>query len=109
MTVWDITALERDPENGHVSVVHWRASREVDGVLAGTYGAVELPPPPTGNDAPVFVPFEQLTKDQVLQWAVEALSSSVGGEPTPMQEIEAYLDARIAEQQSPPTITGNPW
>ena len=109
MTTWDIDALERDPGTGRVSVVHWRASRDVDGAQAGTYGAVELPPSPTGNDAPTFVPFEHLTKDRVLQWVVEALSTSADGGPTPLQEIEGYLDARVAEQQNPPTITGTPW
>lgn len=109
MTTWDIDALERDPGTGRVSVVHWRASRDVDGAQAGTYGAVELLPTSTGLDAPAFIPFEQLTKGRVIQWVIEALAISVNGEATPLQEIEDYLDMMVADQQSQPVVTGTPW
>lgn len=29
--------------------------------------------------------------------------------PTQLADVEAYLDARIAEQLAPPVVTGTPW
>lgn len=115
MIIWDIDTLERDPTTGRVTVVHWQAKKLVGEAVAETYGATELLPGPTDPADPAFKPFENLTKDVVIQWVQEALSAppklTVPGVelPTQLADVEAYLDARIAAQQTPPVATGTPW
>lgn len=113
--IWDIDTLERDPATGRVTVAHWRAKKLVGDTVAETYGAVELLPGPTDPADPEFRPFEGLTKDVVVQWVQEALlappTPAVPGVELPSQlaDVEAYLNARIAEQLAPPVATGTPW
>ena len=114
MIIWDIDTLERDPITGRVIVAHWRAKKSAGGASAETCGAVELLSGPTDPADPEFRPFSDLTKGEVVEWVVAALSAPAptvpgGAEPTQLADVEAYLDARIAEQQAPPVATGTPW
>jgi hypothetical protein len=114
MIIWDIDTLERDPATGRVTVAHWRAKKLVGDTVAETYGAVELLPGSTDPTDPEFRPFSDLTKGEVVEWVVAALSAPAptvpGAElPTQLADVEAYLDARIAEQLAPPVVTGTPW
>lgn len=114
MIIWDIDTLERDPATGRVTVAHWRAKKLVGDTVAETYGAVELLPGSTDPTDPEFRPFSDLTKGEVVEWVVAALSAPAptvpGAElPTQLADVEAYLDARIAEQLAPPVATGTPW
>ena len=115
MIIWDIDTLERDPITGRVIVAHWRAKKSAGGASAETCGTVELLPGPTDPADPEFRPFEGITKDLVIQWVQEALlappTPTVPGVelPTQLADVEAYLDARIAEQLAPPVATGTPW
>ena len=114
-TEWTIDTLGRDPATGRVTVAHWRARRVVGALTAESCGATELLPGPTDPNDPAFVPFSEITESLAIQWLLNALSapqhSGIPGVPMPsqMDEIEAYLDARIAEQQTPPSVMGTPW
>jgi hypothetical protein len=60
------------------------------------------------------VPFGEIAESLAIQWLLNALSAPAltvpgGAEHTPLQEIEDYLDARITEQQTPPSVMGTPW
>lgn len=113
-TEWSIDTLGRDPTTGRVTVAHWRARRVVEALIAESCGATELLPGPTDPNDPAFVPFSEITESLAIQWLLDALSAPAptvpgGAEHTPLQEVEAYLDARIAEQLAPPIATGTPW
>jgi hypothetical protein len=72
---WDIAQLERHlPDgdtcpDGAVYTAHWTASLEEDGESASAYGSVGFSDP----DPATFVPFSELTKEEVLSWVFEAL------------------------------------
>lgn len=113
-TEWTIDTLGRDPATGRVTVAHWRARRVVGALTAESCGATELLPGPTDPNDPAFVPFSEITESLAIQWLLTALSAPAttvpgGAEHTPLQEIEGYLDARIAEQLAPPSVMGTPW
>lgn len=104
-TVWDIAQLERHLPDGNtcpdgaVYTVHWTASLEEDGESASVYGSVGLGAPDPDN----FVPFDQLTKDEVLNWLFEALGvDQVVG-------IQESLHNQIQAKINPTSATGVPW
>ena len=50
-----------------------------------------------------FVKFEELTKTQVLQWALEKIT------PERVAEIETILRTEIEQANNPSLISGVPW
>lgn len=101
-TAWEIENLERAPATGLVVVVHWTATKYEAGLTASTYGATELSAS-TDPASPEFKPFNTLTKEDVVQWVHESMGAEY------LADVEAYLDARIAAQQTPPVAMGTPW
>ena len=47
-----------------------------------------------------FVPFDQLTEANVLEWVQGAVD---------VEAIESQLAAQIEQQKEPPIVTGLPW
>ena len=104
---WKVANLERNVADGKVNVVHYTVSAVSDEVnpasenggfySAGAYGSV-------GLDGDVSVEFAELTQALVVEWVKTAL----GGDEK-VAEIEAALDAQIAEQQAPTKAAGLPW
>jgi len=91
---WKIDNLDRQVSDGLVTTAHWRVDA-VDGEhTAGAYGSVGF----TRGDS--FVPFEQLTETQVINWVKSQLE---------IEQIETALAQIIAEQKSPSKIAGVPW
>ena len=91
---YSIDNLERQASDNLVIVAHWRVSA-VDGEhSAGSYGSVGFT---RGDD---FMPFEELTQEQVLSWVLPQLD---------VEQIEAALAKIIAEQKQPSKISGTPW
>jgi hypothetical protein len=91
---YKIDNLDRQTSDGLVITAHWRVNA-VDGEhTAGAYGSVGFT---RGDD---FIPFEDLTEAQVLEWVKAQLE---------VEQIEAALAQIIAEQKAPSKISGTPW
>jgi hypothetical protein len=104
-TVWDIVNMERhlpDGEtcpDGAIYTVHWTASLEEDGETAGAYGSIGLGEPNPSS----FVPFNQLTKEEVVGWVLSALGVDQ------VVSIEEALYNQIQQRLHPTSATGVPW
>jgi hypothetical protein len=104
-TTWDIAQLERHlPDgdtcpDGAVYTAHWTASLEEDGESASAYGSVGFGDP----DPATFVPFSQLTKEEVLNWVFEALG------PDQVVTIQEGLYNQIQQKLHPTSEAGVPW
>lgn len=91
---YSIDNLERQVSDGLVITAHWRVNA-VDGEhSAGAYGSVGF----TRGDE--FIPFEQLTQEQVIAWVKSQLD---------VEQIETALAQIIAEQKAPSKVSGTPW
>ena len=102
---WKINTLEREVSDGYVYTAHYSVvgisdtlDPEGNPYNSGAYGSIGLQRPGT------LIPFADLTEDQVIGWVKEALGGS-----DKVAEIEAALEARIAELISPSKINGVPW
>ena len=108
MTVfdWKIQLLERDiqPEDmdGAVVIAHWRCdgAEEAEGVTysSSSYGTSGFSPDPT---APGYVPYADLTQDEVLGW--------IWADGVDKDATEASIASNIEVQMNPVTASGLPW
>ena len=104
-TTWDIAQLERRlPDgdtcpDGAIYTVHWTASLEEDGETAGAYGSIGLGAP----DPSSFIPFDQLTKEEVVNWVLSALGVDQ------VVSIEEALHKQIQQKLHPTSAVGVPW
>jgi len=102
---WDIAQLERHlPDgptcpDGAVYIAHWTASLEENGESASVYGSVGFGDP----DPASFIPFSQLTKEEVLNWIFEALG------PDQVVSIQENLYNQIQAKLNPTSEVGIPW
>ena len=98
---WKIESLDCKPQEGSLTDVvitaHWRCNG-TDGTFNGTvYGTCGFAQP-----GEPFIPFDQLTEQQVLGWC---WASGVDKDAT-----EANIDGQIANQVNPPLVTPPlPW
>ena len=105
MATWTIADLERNTDDGGVTVAHWRVTEtEVVGegddavtYSASSYGTVGFTP---DADADGFIDFDSLTEADVLGWVYEEVNQA---------DTEAALAADIAGQKTPATTDGVPW
>ena len=101
MATWTIANLERNTADGGVIVAHWRVTAEEtvgeETYTASAYGTCGFTP---DASAPDFVPYDQLTENDVIVW--------VWGQVDKIQ-TEAALQAKIEEQKAPATVSGLPW
>jgi hypothetical protein len=100
---WAVVAMKAYPEQaGYQNVVcgvNWTCAG-VDGNFSYSYyggTSVELDP----NEP--FIPYDQLTEDEVIGWVQSALG------PEGIAEVYAEIDAQIASQQNAPTSLPLPW
>ena len=99
---WNVQQLDRELADGYVYTAHWTVDavssklRE-DGkpYRAGAYGSVGLERPESD-----LIPFDDLTKDQVIGWVKSKINEA---------EIEAAIEAQLAEQITPTRGQGVPW
>ena len=94
---WTISQLERQTDTGGVVTVHWRVTAEDGEYTASSYGTAGFTPEPNTEG---FVPFDQLTEDDVLVWVHASVDKD---------ETEANLATQIEEQKAPATVSGTPW
>jgi hypothetical protein len=101
---WTIAALEAYPQaeqqTNVVFAVHWRAELSEGEVTASNYGSVGV----TYVAGEPFTPFAELTQDQVVGWAKEALGAER------VAEIEAGLASQLQSLLNPVSISpALPW
>ena len=99
MTTFKISTLDRDTADGFVTVAHWTASVTDGDFTASTYSTVSF----TKEDGINYIPYEQLTEAQVIEW----VKASLGEEG--VAAIDAALAANIADQKAPKVAAGVPW
>jgi methionine aminopeptidase len=99
---WIISSMDSKLKDGDLTdvviTVHWRRSAQTDdynpeaqtGYYADVYGAYS-----TTVDPENFIPYNDLTKDNVIGWLEAGLV-----DPTP-SEIDAQLAANIELQKNP--------
>jgi len=92
-----IAQLERNAEDGGVTIAHWRAAKQDGEFSASSYGTCSFTPDPTVEG---FVPFEELTKEIVIAWVASTLD---------LEALEDNLAASIKIQKEPVSISGMPW
>ena len=103
--IWDIANMERHlpdgntPPDGQIYTVHWTASLEENGESAGAYGSIGLGDPDPNN----YTPFDQLTKNEVINWVFEAMG------PDQIVSIQEALNTQIQEKLNPTHSAGVPW
>lgn len=108
---WDIAQLEAYPEHDGmqnvVFTVHWRLSASDGQYAANVYGSVGV----TFDSEAPFTPYEDLTKEQVVGWVVDALNANASeASPAPVAQLEAALAADIERQKAPVVVTpALPW
>ncbi len=94
---WNFNPLECYPtESGHSDVVfnvHWQLYATTGSYNAGSIGTQMVGPLGTGS----FTPFEDLTKEQVQGWVVDAMGTGS------VEAMYANLATQIENQITPPT------
>ena len=92
---WNVVQMDRQVADGFVTTVHFNVSA-VDGEFtASTYGTVGFT-----KEEMDYVPFEQLTQEQVIGWVQDSL-----GQDT----VEEALATQIDAQKNPVSESGLPW
>jgi len=93
---WTIAALDcsntDDAFPAKVITAHWRLDGEFADTHAGVYGTVSFEEPEAGS----FVPFDQLTEEQVIGWVEAALGDEQ------VAEYKANIEQQIADKIAPP-------
>ena len=93
---WKITDMLRSAADGLVTRVGWEAVASDAGIEAPMRGAIDV------NRGDTFMPFEQLTEEQVLAW-VKASPKAANVEENLTQRLNE-LTAHVAA-----TVNGLPW
>lgn len=94
---WSISDLAHYVNSGGVIVAYWQATA-VDGAYsASAYGTASFIPDP---DSPDFIPYEDLTESDVLDWVYSRVNKS---------DVEESLTGKIEEDKTPAISQGVPW
>lgn len=98
---WQISSLDSTLPDGCVTTAHWRVSK-TDGTASGSvYGTISLPH--KDHNDPTFIPYQDLTEVQVVQWVKEEMGADT------VAAHEAAVDAQINAQKNPTAASGVPW
>lgn len=92
---WNVVQMERQTSDGFVTTVHYNVSAEDGEFTASTYGTVGYT-----KEEMDYVPYEQLTQEQVIGWVQTSLGKD---------EVEANLATQTEAQKNPVTESGLPW
>jgi len=92
---WNVVQMDRLTSDGFVVTVHYTVNA-VDGeYTASTYGTVGY----TQSEGS-YVPYANLTKEQVIGWVKDSIGQST---------VEEALAAQITAQKNPVQQSGVPW
>ena len=94
---WTIATCEHEIATGGITVAHWRVTAEDGDYTASSYGTCGFSPDASAAD---FVPYDQVTEAEVLNWVWGAISKD---------DTEASLQAKIDADKAPTTASGTPW
>jgi hypothetical protein len=98
---WSINTLDSTLPDGCVTTAHWRVSK-TDGAATGSvYGTISLPH--KDHNDPTFIPYDQLTEAQVIEWVKEEMGANQ------VSAYEAAVQGQIDAQINPSTASGLPW
>lgn len=104
---WDIVNMKRSASDGFVTSVTWSIEATADGEQVIRNGRTDFNRP---DEEINIVPFEDLTKDQVLNWVKEEVGD-IRIERI-VKRLEKELERRKELKNSTPkeeTVTGTPW
>jgi hypothetical protein len=97
---WNISQLECKPQDGDltnvVMTVHWQCSHS-DGEHHGHVYSTHSLPAPEGN----FIPYDQLTKEDVLGWLWANGIDKAGTEAAVLAQIETSKNPPITKPPLP--------
>jgi len=104
---WNFNPLDCYPTESIYSDVvfnvHWQLYASTGSYFASSIGTQTVGPLGTGS----FTPFEDLTKDQVQGWVIDAINANDTGS---VDRMYTSLAQQIENQINPPTVTLNaPW
>jgi hypothetical protein len=94
---WKISQLDRNAADGGVTVAHWTVTAVDGDYSASAYSTAGFTPDP---EAPGFVPYEELTEDDVLVWVWDSVDKDAA---------EESLLKQIDAQKNPVVVSGTPW
>jgi hypothetical protein len=98
---WSISSLDRALPDGVVLTAHWRVSK-TDGDASGSvYGTISFPAKSPSD--PDFIPYDQLTEAQVVQWVKDEMGANQ------VAAYEAAVQGQIDAQINPTHASGLPW
>lgn len=126
--VWKVVNMRVNPVNGDyrdfICEIDWVAEKYEDGFIASVEGTILIDKPPANSEWS-FTPYEQVTKEQALEWVKDRLFKEGVMLPPKMDEqknytpakyrsklevIEMQLDEIIFEKKNPKIITKPlPW
>ena len=89
-----VNQLDRNTDGDIVTTVHWTATNSDGEFTASSYGSVDV------EVGDTVIPFANLTEEIVKTWLAEKLD---------LVELEANLDAQLAELKAPKVASGLPW
>jgi propanediol dehydratase small subunit len=92
---WTVVQMERKAADGFVTTVHYNVSAVDGDYSASTYGTVGFT-----QEEMDYIPFEQLTPEQVIGWVKDSLGQ---------ETVEEALAAQIEAQKNPVQQSGLPW
>ena len=93
----NIVTIDRTLPDAVCTTVHWTASKVDGDYTASSYGSLGLPDKDP-ND-PTFVPYEDITEAQAIEWVKSAMG----------EESLANLEAGLDAQKHPVSASGVPW
>ena len=93
---WQINQMDRKTTDGFVVTVHYSVTATDGDYSANTYGTVGY----TEEDGKSYIPYDQLTKDQVVAWVQDSLGQ---------ETVEASLATQIEALKHPVQESGLPW
>ena len=96
---WNVNTVDVHPhEEGHDDVIyniHWSVAKVDGDYSASSYGTQTI----DTSDLSDFTAFADVTADMVKGWVIDAMGEEE------VANLEASLDAQIAEQKNPTSIT----
>ncbi len=99
--IWTISSLDRTLPDGMVFTAHWRVSKTDGNASGSVYGTISFPAKSPSD--PDFIPYDQLTEAQVIQWVKDEMGADT------VAAHEAAVDAQINAQKNPTSASGVPW
>jgi hypothetical protein len=96
-----IEQLDRTLPDGCVTTIHWSAIQTDGGFTTSVYGSLNVPAKDPSD--PTFIPFDDLTEEQVKQWVLDTMGEEQ------VAALQANLDGQIEVQKHPTQASGLPW